>query len=136
MSQTTAIVPAQATNEDIEAVRGLFTALVEGDRDAFAALAHDDIVLRDLNPHGLMTATSRDEALAAVDMFIENFGQSRMRQCDGRAVGHRVQVTYSYGSLREGTRIHHEVHAFAEVSDGRVIVVDEVCSGAIPEAAL
>jgi ketosteroid isomerase-like protein len=134
MSSTTT-TPAQATAQDIEAARGFLTALVNYDREAFAALAHDEIVFRDLNPHGLDAMTGRDDVVAVLAMFAENVGRTSLRQCDARAVGHRVQVTYAYSGVKDGVHSHFEVHAFCEVRDGRVVVVDEVCSGRITEVA-
>jgi ketosteroid isomerase-like protein len=133
MTGTTIETPTHASAEEIEIARDFLTAFVGGDSATFAELAHDRIVLRDLNPHGLITVTGREEAIHAAALFASSGGQMRLRHCDGRAVGHRIQVTYAYGSFRDGVASHFEVHAFLEVQDGRVIVLDEVCSGRIPE---
>jgi ketosteroid isomerase-like protein len=134
MTGTAIATPQQASTQDIESARRFLTAFVAGDADAFAELAHERIVLRDLNPHGLITVTGREEAIHAAALFASSGGEMRLRALDARAVGQRVQVTYSYGSLRDGFASHFEVHAFVDVQDGRVTVLDEVCSGRIPEA--
>jgi ketosteroid isomerase-like protein len=129
---TTTTTATQAGRQEVETARRFLTALVTGDRETFAALLHDDAVLRDLNPHGVATLEGPD-LRSGINMLAENVGEATLTQCDGRPVGPRVQVTYSYTAVKAGERSHYEVHAFCDVRDGRITAIDEVCSGRIPD---
>ena len=121
MSTISSSIPT-ASASDVEVARRWFEALVAGEAATVTALLSDDIQLRELNPGGLETLRG-GELRAFTDLFAH--GRPKLLACEARAVGQRVQVTYSF----EADGSWFEIHAFCDLAGGRLARIDQLCSG-------
>jgi hypothetical protein len=114
-------------DDRLNLARRAIVALYSGDGDPLAQIADDEIVVRDLNPHGLEQVHGRSQLLGVADHIAA--AEGKVLRAEARAVGASVQVTYAVSMLKDGARGEFEKHAFCDVANGRVTAIDQVCSG-------
>jgi hypothetical protein len=122
---TISSVASTSTRADVDIARRWFEALVRGDTGSLAALTHDDIRLRELNPGGLDVLAGAGELRSFTDLFVANAAAVELLSLDARPAGHRIQVTYGFAAGPD----RFEIHAFCDVAGGRVRAIDQLCSG-------
>ena len=105
-------------------------ALGARDYETVRDLLAPQVRLRDLSPPGFTELTGVEEAMAYFGGFLDSFDEVALVEMDVYDVG---TVTYARARIRfarsgSPERVL-EQHHFLTVDEGRIVAIDELCSG-------
>jgi hypothetical protein len=95
----------------------------------FAAAVTEDVRLRALLPGGPIQAHGRDDVVACFHGFFAPFDGVRLVESAGEAVGARLLIHYRLHVTRGADRRVCTQTAVCTLVDGRLAVIDLLCSG-------
>jgi ketosteroid isomerase-like protein len=113
-----------------ELARRYIDAFVARDYDLVRSLLADDFRLRDLSPGGFTQVDGADAAMEGLRMFLDRFASVELEELEAYDV---ADVTYVRARVRfvdpaAGERFL-EQHHLLRIADGKIMGVDELCTG-------
>jgi ketosteroid isomerase-like protein len=116
--------------EAAEVAGAYLRALAARDYATARGLLDPEVRVRDLSPPGFTELTGVDKVLEYARLFLDQFAEVDLVEEDVYAAGTAtyVRVRLRFVHEEKGERVL-EQHHFVTVEDGRIVAIDELCSG-------
>lgn len=121
------------TAEAVETAKAFASAYAAGDLDTVEELLHPDVRYREVTPGQVLDETGPGPIVEEAREFLEKWGPAETLDLDVHPVASRVAARTLWRLRGGDTSAVVEWCQYLTVEDGRITVIDAVCSGPLPE---